>query len=151
MYPDFRNVNRLQDYSKSIRFSPRFYYPEFLPRFFKTWFFYPDFRNVNRLPDYGKSITWPTDVRQRFKTADSMIQNIYQRWRAFKVCSTYILVPAAEIRDRKTGLVSVQFSWFQSHQISDSRDWGQPCFSILPTFLLAKFYFLFKGRVLFLH
>ena len=27
------------------------------------------------------------------------------------------LVPAAEIRDRETGLVSGQFSWFQSRQI----------------------------------
>ena len=29
----------------------------------------------------------------------------------------YALVPAAEIRDRETGLVSGQFSWFQSRQI----------------------------------
>ena len=29
----------------------------------------------------------------------------------------YILVPAAEIRDHETGLVSGPFSWFQSHQL----------------------------------
>ena len=28
----------------------------------------------------------------------------------------YILVPAAEIRDHETGLVSGHFSWFQSRQ-----------------------------------
>ena len=30
---------------------------------------------------------------------------------------TYLLVPAAEIRDDETGLVSGPFSWFQSRQI----------------------------------
>ena len=29
----------------------------------------------------------------------------------------YILVPAAEIRDHETGLVSGPFSWFQSRQL----------------------------------
>ena len=31
--------------------------------------------------------------------------------------SKYVLVPAAEIRDHETGLVSGSFSWFQSRQI----------------------------------
>ena len=30
---------------------------------------------------------------------------------------TYTLVPAAEIRDHETGLVSGPFSWFQSRQL----------------------------------
>ena len=47
------------------------------------------FRNVKRLPDYGKNIRWPTDVRRRFKRADNMIQNIFQRWRAFMILSKY--------------------------------------------------------------
>ena len=29
----------------------------------------------------------------------------------------YLLVPAAEIRDHETGLVSGPFSWFQSRQL----------------------------------
>jgi len=46
-------------------------------------------QNVKRLPDYGKNIRWPTDVRHRFKRADNMIQNIFQRWRAFMILSKY--------------------------------------------------------------
>ena len=32
-------------------------------------------------------------------------------------CKLYTLVPAAEIRDHETGLVSGPFSWFQSRQL----------------------------------
>ena len=35
----------------------------------------------------------------------------------FKIHGVMNLVPAAEIRDHETGLVSGQFSWFQSRQL----------------------------------
>ena len=44
---------------------------------------------MKRLPDYGKNIRWPTDVRRRFKRADNMIQNIFQRWRVFLILRKY--------------------------------------------------------------
>ena len=46
---------------------------------------------------------------QYFGTQNSKFpHNIYNYW---------ILVPAAEIRDHETGLVSGPFSWFQSRQL----------------------------------
>ena len=48
----------------------------------------------------------------------------------------YVLVPAAEIRDCETGVVSGQFSWFQTRQIfhETHETEANPIFSILPTF-----------------
>ena len=47
------------------------------------------FRNVQRLPDLGKSIKWPKDVPRPMKKVDPMIQNIFLRWRAFKILCKY--------------------------------------------------------------
>jgi len=78
------------------------------------------YKNVNRLQDYGKSIRWPTDVRRRFKSADSMIQNIYQRWRAFKVLSKYpkeswpemdLKITALELLKGKRAQWGIQRRW----------------------------------------
>ena len=46
-------------------------------------------RNVQHLPDLGKSIQWPTNVPRPLKPVDPKIQNIFQRWRAFKILSKY--------------------------------------------------------------
>ena len=35
----------------------------------------------------------------------------------FNIYNNYVLVPAAEIRDHETGLVSGPFPWFQSRQL----------------------------------
>ena len=48
----------------------------------------------------------------------------------------YVLVPAAEIRDHETGLVSGPFSWFQSRQL------------FLKTHETDQLYFLVKAAVL---
>ena len=43
---------------------------------------------------------------------------------------TYVLVPAAEIRDHETGLVSGPFSWFQSRQLFlETHETEANCFS----------------------
>ena len=41
----------------------------------------------------------------------------YGRAACFWLFDLYELVPAAEIRDHETGLVSGPFSWFQSRQL----------------------------------
>ena len=43
-------------------------------------------------------------------------QTNFKNWKSVSPY-TYLVVPAAEIRDRETGLVSGQFLWFQSRQI----------------------------------
>jgi len=47
------------------------------------------FKNVQHLPDLGKNIQWPTNVPRPLKPVDPKIQNIFQRWRAFKILSKY--------------------------------------------------------------
>ena len=46
-------------------------------------------RDVKRMPDLGKSLKWPADIPRRYKKGDVMLQNIFQRWRAFKILSKY--------------------------------------------------------------
>ena len=41
------------------------------------------------MQDFGKSLKHPTNVPKRFKKVDQMIQNMHQRWWAFKVLSQY--------------------------------------------------------------
>ena len=53
---------------------------------------------------------------------------------------TYLLVPAAEIRDYETGLVSEPFSWFQSRQIfrETHETEANPIYSLIPPFLFLR-------------
>ena len=61
---------------------------------------------------------------------------------------TYLLVPAAEIRDRETGLVSGPFSWFQSRQIfhETHETEANPIIAILPTFLGSRLHFCIEKQ-----
>ena len=45
-------------------------------------------RNVKQLPDLGKSLPWPQPPRQ-LRSLAPKLQNIHQRWRAFKILSKY--------------------------------------------------------------
>ena len=60
------------------------------------------------------------------------------------------LVPAAEIRDRETGLVSGPFSWFQSRQIfhETHETEANPIIAILPTFLGLLPHFCIKKQTI---
>ena len=60
--------------------------------------------------------------------------------RDFLIDGWCIVVPAAEIRDYETGLVSEPFSWFQSRQIfrETHETEANPIYSLIPPFLFLR-------------
>ena len=60
----------------------------------------------------------------------------------------YLLVPAAEIRNRETDLVSGPFSWFQSRQIfhETHETEANPIIAILPTFVGSRLCFCIEKQ-----